>query len=86
MTNTQKLKAVAELLGYDALSFISFDPRKNPAQLIEVEDLLLRRGWDLFWQYGTSEYCWRKVPVGSATDAVRATAAINAAAEIAEDK
>ena len=53
MTNAQKLKMVAELLGYDTNPaetdgvsidyqghWFDFDPSENPAQLIEVEDWL----------------------------------------------
>ena len=85
MTNTQKLKAVAELLGYDALSFISFDPRKNSEQLIQVEGFLLIRGAKLE-RLGDGRWCWEIIRDSATTKHVyaesRAQAAINAAAEI----
>ena len=93
MTNTQKQKAVAELLGYDTNPaetdgvsidyqghWFDFDPATNPAQLIEVEDWLRANGCD--WNI-VENYTWfnsKGTIIGRG--ATRPTAAINAAAEI----
>jgi len=57
MDQAEKLRIVAEALGYDALQFMGFDPIKTPAQVIECMDWLIKQGHTLFMQ--NKNYCWR---------------------------
>ena len=101
MTNTQKLKVVAELLGWTGVKILRdgkvygtppggdnlfpFRPDLYLAQLIEVEDWMMERGKIAWHIHDGKYYLDWECAEFTEVERFRAQAVINAAAEIGEN-